>query len=87
PQLLRVLMIFVRSQGEENPQPALWGYYIAVMMFFTAILQTMFLHQYFQLCFVTGMRTRAGLVTAIYKKSLLLSNSGRQSSTVGEIVN
>ncbi|RHZ60076.1 hypothetical protein Glove_359g26 [Diversispora epigaea] len=87
PQLLKMLMIFVRSQGEENPQPALWGYYIAVMMFFIAILQTMFLHQYFQFCFVTGMRTRAGLVTAIYQKSLLLSNSGRQSSTVGEIVN
>lgn len=56
-------------------------------MFLTALLQTAFLHQYFQLCLVTGMRVRAGLVTAIYKKSLTLSAAARQGSTVGEIVN
>ncbi|CAG8664846.1 5084_t:CDS:10, partial [Acaulospora morrowiae] len=87
PQLLKQLMIFVSSQKSDDPQPMLRGYLIAVMMLLTAVLQTMFLHQYFQLCFVTGMRTRAGLVTAIYQKSLLLSNSARQHSTVGEIVN
>lgn len=55
-------------------------------MFTTAILQTMFLHQYFQLCFTTGMKLRAALVTAIYKKTLLLSNASRQQSTVGEVI-
>lgn len=54
-------------------------------MFATAVLQTMFLHQYFQLCFTTGMKMRAALVTAIYKKTLLLSNGSRQQSTVGEV--
>ncbi|CAG8520388.1 12933_t:CDS:10 [Funneliformis mosseae] len=83
PVLLRELMIFVNSQGDEvNKQPPYRGYTIAILMFVTAIFQTMFLHQYFQLCFI-----RAGLVTAIYKKSLKLSNSSRQKSTVGEIVN
>ncbi|CAJ0833879.1 2763_t:CDS:10 [Entrophospora sp. SA101] len=33
------------------------------------------------------MRVRAGLISAIYQKSLNLSNSARQKSTVGEIVN
>ncbi|CAJ0833896.1 2770_t:CDS:2 [Entrophospora sp. SA101] len=56
-------------------------------MFLTALLQTVFLHKYFQLCFTTGMRVRAGLISAIYQKSLNLSNSARQKSTVGEIVN
>ncbi|CAI2167258.1 20609_t:CDS:10 [Funneliformis geosporum] len=88
PVLLRELMIFVNSQGDEKTkQPPYRGYTIATLMFITAITQTMFLHQYFQLCFVTGMRIRAGLVTAIYRKSLKLSNSSRQNSTVGEIVN
>lgn len=54
-------------------------------MFVTAVLQTMFLHQYFQLCFTTGMKLRAALVTSIYKKTLLLSNASRQQSTVGEV--
>lgn len=31
------------------------------------------------------MRLRAALVTAIYRKTLLLSNASRQQSTVGEV--
>ncbi|RIA93900.1 ATP-binding cassette transporter 1 [Glomus cerebriforme] len=88
PQLLGELMRFVNSQREEaTKQPAYRGYCIAILMFLTAVIQTIFLHQYFQLCFVTGMRIRAGLVTAIYQKSFKLSNGSRQKSTVGEIVN
>lgn len=57
PQLLGELMKFVNSQGDEKTrQPAYKGYVIAILMFLTAVFQTMFLHQYFQLCFVTGMR-------------------------------
>lgn len=57
-----------------------------VGMFLTAFAQTMFLHQYFQLCFTTGMKLRAALVTAIYQKTLVLSNASRQQSTVGEVI-
>ena len=42
--------------------------------------------QYFQRNFETGMRVRAGLVTVIYSKALVLSNDGRSRST-GDIVN
>ncbi|CAG8473230.1 8866_t:CDS:10 [Racocetra persica] len=88
PQLLKQIMIFVSQQDDDEDKPsALWGYSIAAMMFLTAILQTMFLHQYFHLCAVSGMRTRAGLITIIYKKAIRLSNSARQGSTIGEIVN
>jgi hypothetical protein len=54
-------------------------------MFITAFSQTMFLHQYFQFCFATGMKMRAALVTSIYQKTLVLSNSSRQQATVGEV--
>nr|CAG8546500.1 7537_t:CDS:10 [Entrophospora candida] len=81
PLLLRELIIFVKSYDTNDPLPPYRGYCIA------ALLQTVFLHQYFQLCFTTGMRVRAGLISAIYQKSLNLSNSARQKSTVGEIVN
>lgn len=57
----------------------------SVGMFFTAVCQTLVLHQYFHRCFMTGMRVRAALVTAIYRKTLVLSNAARQQSTVGEV--
>jgi ATP-binding cassette subfamily C (CFTR/MRP) protein 1 len=37
--------------------------------------------------FETGMRVRAGLVTAIYRKALLLSNDERGGRATGDIVN
>ncbi|KAG2230070.1 hypothetical protein INT48_005398 [Thamnidium elegans] len=87
PLLLKELMEWVASYLTDEPEPGYRGIFISVAMFVTAVLQTMFLHQYFQLCFTTGMKLRAALVTSIYKKTLLLSNASRQQSTVGEIVN
>ncbi|KAI7899459.1 multi drug resistance-associated protein MRP [Cokeromyces recurvatus] len=87
PILLKELMGWVGSYLTDNPEPSYKGVFIAVFMFITAFTQTMFLHQYFHLCFTTGMRIRAALVTAIYQKTLVLSNASRQQSTVGEIVN
>ncbi|KAI6092615.1 ABC transporter type 1, transmembrane domain-containing protein [Hypoxylon rubiginosum] len=88
PQLLRFLISFVDSYGEgKQPQPAVKGAAIAIAMFFVAILQTAMIHQYFQLAFVTGMRIKSGLASAIYKKSLKLSNEGRSTKTTGDIVN
>ncbi|KAG0225249.1 ATP-binding cassette transporter 1 [Mortierella sp. GBAus27b] len=87
PVLLREMLRFVMSYKSDNPQPLHRGYTIACLMFASSVSQTTVLHQYFHLCFRTGMHIRAGLVTAIYQKSLRLSNSARQTSTVGEIVN
>uniref|UniRef100_A0A8C6XH06 ABC-type glutathione-S-conjugate transporter n=1 Tax=Naja naja TaxID=35670 RepID=A0A8C6XH06_NAJNA len=67
--------------------PLWWGYLIAALMFFCAVLQTLILHHHFQYCFVTGMRLRTGIVGMVYRKSLVITNSAKRSSTVGEIVN
>ncbi|KAJ2994746.1 hypothetical protein NUW58_g1475 [Xylaria curta] len=88
PQLLRYLITFVDSYGKgKDPQPQIQGAAIAIAMFFVATLQTTMIHQYFQLAFVTGMNIKSGLTSAIYKKSLKLSNEGRASKTTGDIVN
>ncbi|KAF8985597.1 hypothetical protein BGZ46_003292 [Entomortierella lignicola] len=87
PVLLREMLRFVMSYRTDNPQPIYRGYTIACLMLACSVSQTTVLHQYFHLCFRTGMHIRAGLVTAIYQKSLRLSNSARQTFTVGEIVN
>ncbi|NWU91498.1 MRP3 protein, partial [Upupa epops] len=83
PQLLSVLIGFIKNKDA----PAWWGFLIAALMFVCAVLQTLLLHQHFQYCFVTGMRLRTGITGVIYRKSLVITNSAKRSSTVGEIVN
>ncbi|KFO89418.1 Canalicular multispecific organic anion transporter 2, partial [Buceros rhinoceros silvestris] len=83
PWLLSVLIGFIKNKDA----PAWWGFLIAALMFICAVLQTLLLHQHFQYCFVTGMRLRTGITGVIYRKSLVITNSAKRSSTVGEIVN
>nr|XP_046212964.1 ATP-binding cassette sub-family C member 3 isoform X1 [Oncorhynchus gorbuscha] len=83
PQLLKLLISFTKQKGA----PAWWGYALAFLMFFAAFLQTLILHQHFQYCFVTGMRLRTSIIGAIYRKSLIITNAAKRTSTVGEIVN
>ncbi|KAL2164206.1 hypothetical protein VTH06DRAFT_3422 [Thermothelomyces fergusii] len=88
PQLLRFLIAFIASYSSGGePQPVIKGASIALAMFAVAAFQTTMIHQYFQLAFVTGMRIKSGLTSAIYKKALRLSNEGRSSKTTGDIVN
>ncbi|KAK3375086.1 ABC transporter type 1, transmembrane domain-containing protein [Podospora didyma] len=88
PQLLRLLITFVDSYRDgQEPQPVVKGAAIALAMFAVAFLQTTMIHQYFQLTFVTGMRIKGGLTSAIYRKALKLSNEGRSTKTTGDIVN
>uniref|UniRef100_A0AAR2JY90 ATP-binding cassette, sub-family C (CFTR/MRP), member 3 n=1 Tax=Pygocentrus nattereri TaxID=42514 RepID=A0AAR2JY90_PYGNA len=83
PQLLRMLIEFTK----EERVPSWWGFSLAFLMFCCALLQTLILHQHFQYCFVTGMRLRSAIIGAIYRKSLVITNEAKRSSTVGEVVN
>ncbi|WWD05496.1 hypothetical protein V865_003573 [Kwoniella europaea PYCC6329] len=87
PQLLRLLLSFVSSYGTDHPQPPIAGFAISILMFISANVATAILHQYFQRCFETTMRIRGGLVTLIYRKSLVLSNGEKSGRTTGDIVN
>ncbi|XP_059180053.1 ATP-binding cassette sub-family C member 3 isoform X2 [Centropristis striata] len=83
PQLLRMLISFTK----EKNAPDWWGYSLAFLMFFTALLQTLILHHHFQYCFVTGMHVRTAVIGAIYRKALVITNAAKRSTTVGEVVN
>jgi ATP-binding cassette subfamily C (CFTR/MRP) protein 1 len=54
PQLLRILLSFVSSYGQDTPMPPVAGFAISVAMFITANVATAFLHQYFDRCFATS---------------------------------
>ncbi|XP_053695519.1 multidrug resistance-associated protein 1 isoform X1 [Sabethes cyaneus] len=82
PQILRLIINFV---GGDEP---LWkGIFYAILLFIVAAAQTLFLAQYFNRMFFVGLRIRTALISAIYRKALIISNSARKTTTVGEIVN
>lgn len=88
PQLLRRLLRFVDSYASgHEPEPVYVGYLIAGIMFTCGLVQTLFLHQYFQRVFQTGIRVRSGLIGIIYQKSLVLSNEEKGGRATGDIVN
>ncbi|KAH8702386.1 putative ABC metal ion transporter [Talaromyces proteolyticus] len=87
PQLLRVLIGFIDSYRGDQPLPVVRGVAIALAMFFISVCQTVFLHQYFQRAFESGMRVKSSLTSLIYAKALRLSNEGRSAKTTGDIVN
>ncbi|CAM5157939.1 unnamed protein product [Natator depressus] len=83
PQLLKLLISFV-----ADPTVYAWqGYLYALLLFVTALVQSICLQQYFQLCFLLGMSVRTALMAAVYKKALTISNATRKEYTQGETVN
>ncbi|XP_075420665.1 multidrug resistance-associated protein 1 isoform X1 [Tenrec ecaudatus] len=83
PEILKQLINFVNDKKAPDWQ----GYFYTALLFISACLQTLVLHQYFHICFVSGMRIKTAVIGAVYRKALVISNSARKSSTVGEIVN
>nr|XP_035971378.1 multidrug resistance-associated protein 1 isoform X2 [Halichoerus grypus] len=83
PEILKLLINFVNDQKAPDWQ----GYFYTALLFISACLQTLVLHQYFHICFVSGMRIKTAVIGAVYRKALVITNSARKSSTVGEIVN
>nr|XP_032515249.1 multidrug resistance-associated protein 1 [Danaus plexippus plexippus] len=82
PQLLKLLIGFV------DTKETVWkGYLYAVGLFACATAQTLLLSHYFTRMYLVGMRIRTALTSAVYRKSMRISNSARKETTVGEIVN
>ncbi|XP_063790448.1 multidrug resistance-associated protein 1 isoform X2 [Pseudophryne corroboree] len=83
PEILKLLIKFVGDKDAPN-----WhGYLYTALLFLCACLQTLILHKYFHICFVTGMRLKTAIIGLVYRKSLVISNAARRTSTIGEIVN
>ncbi|XP_019116392.2 ATP-binding cassette sub-family C member 2 [Larimichthys crocea] len=83
PQLLKLMISFTQDKDSY-----VWeGYLYAVLLLVVAIFQSLLLQQYFQRCFVLGMKVRTAIMATVYKKALVVSNEARKESTVGETVN
>ncbi|XP_044790823.2 ATP-binding cassette sub-family C member 2 isoform X1 [Bubalus kerabau] len=83
PQLLKLLIAFANDRGIY-----LWtGYLYSILLFVVALIQSVCLQYYFQLCFVLGMKVRTTIMASVYKKALTVSNRARKQYTIGETVN
>ncbi|KAG7263587.1 hypothetical protein CRUP_035570 [Coryphaenoides rupestris] len=64
PQLLKLMIGFTQDTSAYVWQ----GYMYAVLLVLVAMLQSLFLQQYFQRCFVLGMKVRTAIMAAVYRK-------------------
>ena len=62
--LCRLLISFVNDKKAPDWQ----GYFYTALLFVCACLQTLVLHQYFHICFVSGMRIKTAVIGAVYRK-------------------
>ncbi|CAE8713287.1 unnamed protein product [Polarella glacialis] len=59
------------------------GLFYVSLMSASALVQTALLHQYFQLCFRSGIRANAAAISLIYRKALRTSGPGKRSEGNG----
>lgn len=80
--------VFIGFIGKPIGEEPLWhGLIIAIGFFVVSTVQSVLINVYFHVMFSIGMRVRSSLISAIYRKSLSLSNDARRETTTGEIVN
>ncbi|EUB55936.1 Multidrug resistance-associated protein [Echinococcus granulosus] len=84
PIIFKRLLNFLQP---ESTEPMWHGYVYAFLMFLTAFIQSLMLHQYFRKQTLVGMDMRTVVISAVYRKSLRLSAAARCESTTGEITN
>uniref|UniRef100_A0A8C6A6P8 Multidrug resistance-associated protein 1 n=1 Tax=Marmota marmota marmota TaxID=9994 RepID=A0A8C6A6P8_MARMA len=72
PEILKLLINFVN----DTKAPDWQGYWYTVLLLVSACLQTLVLHQYFHVCFVSGMRIKTAVIGAVYRKVELIARVG-----------
>ncbi|EYC37188.1 hypothetical protein Y032_0816g2502 [Ancylostoma ceylanicum] len=83
PFLLHQLIGFI-----SDPLSPLWiGLSFSILMFAVSEVRSLILNAYYYVMMRMGIKFQTVLMSAVYKKTLKLSNTARRNKTVGEIVN
>lgn len=83
PQVLNKLIGFFKDPS----QPLSTGLYYVAVLGVTQFLMSIFLRQYFYLCFRVGMKLRTAIITSIFSKTLALSTEVFTRRSSGQIQN
>ncbi|KAK7065361.1 Canalicular multispecific organic anion transporter 1 [Halocaridina rubra] len=83
PRLLSLLIKFTT----DSTEPAWHGYFYAILLMLITLLTTFVKNIFYYIDQTLATQLRSSIMSAVYRKALVLSNSSRRESTVGEIVN
>ena len=93
PLLLQAILKFIEDtqQGripDDAPGTEKYrGYWLAACLFGAMACKALTENAYFQRVYRAGYQVRVATSLAVYRKALVLANSARQSTTLGELVN
>lgn len=71
----------------ESDEPQWKGYFYTVLICVVTFCNTLLNNHCFFIQYLVGLRVKTALTSAIYRKAVKLSNSGRKEMTVGETTN
>jgi hypothetical protein len=83
PQVLNGMVMFLK----DGDAPIERGLNLTLAVTASQLLMSFCLRHYFLKCYLFGLRTRTAVVTAVYRKALVLAAAERQARTLGEITN
>ncbi|KAJ1719186.1 hypothetical protein LPJ53_006005, partial [Coemansia erecta] len=86
PILLSRLIGFVSKWGTAEPEPIEYGYFYAISMFVVASIQTLAFQQHWVQNQRVNCLMKISYTTAIYRKTINISNDTRQKYNIGGIV-
>jgi len=92
PLILQLILKFAQKSWdnqknlEEAPKSSI-GFWFATILFVMQMTSTVFMNLYFYNSMETGFLIRTALITAIYRKAMMLSGKARNIFTTGKITN
>lgn len=86
PQLLKYFIACFKTDVVAQ-YPLLHGFFLAVSLFLTTVLTTIFKNQFYIVIFQVGLGIRGSLMSLIYQKSLDISTAARNEFSTGDILN
>ena len=88
PMLLKSIIVFSEPVCDGCTSSPVWqGVLFAVLLMLVTMFQTVLLSWYFYNMYIIGMWTKASIISAIYRKALVVTAESKKGSTSGEIVN
>ena len=87
PAVMKGLIIFVRSQTSETPQPMFIGYLLAITMYVSVLIGGIAEGQYFQIVMTVGLQARGIMISKVFDHAMKLSSRGRKGRSQGKMVN
>ena len=88
PMILQRIIAFSEPVCEGCVSSPVWqGVLYSVTLLLVSMLQTILLSMYFYKMYLVAMWTKTSIISAIYRKSLVVTAESKKGSTSGEIVN